>query len=270
MKKNSILLCVIGAVLVLGAVVWMMQGRSGVEDNQEEQAPKTKAKSTARKLRKPKVKAGAAKGTKQAGNRRKKAAADHVFSKKDEALIAAVQDALDAEDFARTVRAAEAALKSADPQVRLEAVEALGWFDEKALPELTSCMADPDEEVAEAARDHWEGALSLVESPRERASIATMALGTITDTDSLTMIGSQFTNAATEIIDGAENESAMSKARVEFVQFVVDMINSDKKAQSTVAREMYEDLTGNTWINVEEAEKYLRDPDNYEPPDEGV
>ena len=57
--------------------------------------------------------------------------------------------------------------------------------------------------------------------------------------------------------------------RVEVIQSVVNMIEDAHPARSEAAREIYEEITGHEWISVEEAERYLADPDSYEPPEEG-
>ena len=82
------------------------------------------------------------------------------------------------------------------------------------------------------------------------------------------MIGGQFANAATELIDEEEDETRASQKRTEVVQVLVDIIEGGKPARAEAAREIYEDVTGNKWISVNEAEKYLKDPDNYEEPDD--
>ena len=56
--------------------------------------------------------------------------------------------------------------------------------------------------------------------------------------------------------------------RAMVIQSVVDIIDSSNKRLSDLGRELYEDITGNEWLNLTEAEKYLNDPDNYEPPGE--
>ena len=35
-----------------------------------------------------------------------------------------------------------------------------------------------------------------------------------------------------------------------------------------LGRELYDEITGHEWISISEAERYLDDPDNYEPPEE--
>ena len=104
---------------------------------------------------------------------------------KDRSLAEAVQSALDNDDYDATIKAATKALNSTNASVRLHAVEALGWFGKKALAELTPCMADPDEEVAQAAVNAWEMGLSEIDSAKDRFDFSLMALTTISEKDAL-------------------------------------------------------------------------------------
>lgn len=183
-------------------------------------------------------------------------------------LAEAVQSALDDEDFEGVQAAAEAALKSTNPEVRRDAVDALAWFGEDALPELTVLMSDPDEEVAEAAVDGWEHGLAEIEEANDRMRISYLALTALSDPKALDSISSHFSNAATEYIDDPEDEKTQNEHRIEVVQGLVDMIGSDNPNTVAAGKEIYEDVTGNKWISVAEAEKYVSDPDNYEEPDE--
>ena len=189
----------------------------------------------------------------------------------DRKLAEAIQAAQDAEDFNATLAAAQAAYKSANAELRQAAVEALGMLGDRALPELTPMMADPNEDVARAAMDAWELGLADVEKASDRVSIAKLALLAISDKDALTMIGGQFSAAATDFIDSAEDDEKALRRRVEVVQTVVDMIADEKCAtRSNAAGEIYEEITGRAWCGIDEAEKYLRDPDNYEPPEDNA
>lgn len=192
------------------------------------------------------------------------------MSAADRALYDAVQDALDAEDFARTRAAALRAYRSANPDVRLQAVEALGWFGEKALVDLVPMMGDANEDVAQEAANAWEGGLAEVEDTGLKLAFARTALKAIANADTLTMIGAQFSSAATELIDAAEGEAA-SRLRVEAIQALVDLMDqpgSPKRAE--ISRELYEEITGHSWISLDEAERYLQDPENYEPPEDSA
>lgn len=187
----------------------------------------------------------------------------------DRPLAKKLQDALDNEDFEATLVAAQTAYRSANPELRQRAVEALGWYGEKSLGVLAPMMADTDPDVARSAMDAWENALQDVEKPATRQSIAQLALQTLDDEQALTMIGAQFSAAATERIDALEDEAKAMALRVEAVQSLVDMLDGHpSEVRTKASAEIYENLTGHPWKGVDEAERYLRDPDNYEPPED--
>lgn len=191
------------------------------------------------------------------------------FSPEDRKLARSVQQALDNEDLPATLKATKQALKSSNAEVRLAAVEALGWFGEKTLMELTPCIADSNEEVSEAALSAWELGLSELDSAKSRFDIALMALNVISSEDALERIGSQFSNAATDVIEDIDDEQAAFAKRVEIVKSVAEMISGDHAVRAKVGCSIYENITGHEWISVAEAERYLSDPDNYEPPNNG-
>lgn len=181
----------------------------------------------------------------------------------------AVQDAIDANDFERTVAAAEKALASPNAEVRMGAVEALAWFGADALPELTAAMGDRDEEVSAAAGNAWEIALSQIESCAERFDIAAAALGSVTRADTLDGIAAQLVGSALEAIDGDEDAERSFDSRVRVLQALVDIIEDRKGSRNAAAaKEAYQTITGSPYLGIDEAELYLGDPDNYEPPQE--
>lgn len=179
-----------------------------------------------------------------------------------------IQAALDDEDLERTLAAAAKAMDCENPEVRSHVVDALGWFGPDALPELVMMMGDKDEDVARSATDAWELGLTEIDDAKLRLDVSGMALKAVLNKDALESIGSQFSIAATELIDGEEDEKAASAARVKVVQKLADMIDSRQAALAGMGRELYEEITGNEWRGVEEAELYLRDPDNYELPED--
>ena len=60
---------------------------------------------------------------------------------------------------------------------------------------------------------------------------------------------------------------AVQEGRLLVIFLLVDMIGSSNNSLSDVGRDLYEEITGHNWINMDEAELYLKDPDNYEPPE---
>jgi len=192
---------------------------------------------------------------------------DHLEGK-DRKLAEAVQAALDADDLEATLSATKAALKSDNSEVRQAAVEALGWFGVDALPELTGCMADPDEDVRQAAGNQWEQAVQEIESPDQQFAVAVAAFATLSDEDQLTSIGGILNGAAAEMIDGEEDEGKAAENRLSVLQSLVDIIEGGRAKNVEAAKEAYNDITGNEWLGIDEAERYLADPDNYEAPEQ--
>lgn len=190
------------------------------------------------------------------------------MSPEDRKLAESVQEALDSDDHKAIIKASVKALASANADVRREAVEALGWCGQDALAELTGVLADPDETVRDLAINNWECALAEVESPKLRFSTALSVMGTITYPDAIDSISGQFGTAAQEYIDEVEDEEEQSNRRVEVVQQLLDIIEGPKEICAEKAREAYNDLTGYEWMGIEEAEKYLSNPDDYDPPEE--
>ena len=178
-----------------------------------------------------------------------------------------IQDALDDENLEDITALAAEAMESDSSELRQHAVEALGWFGEEALPELTVWMSDPDEDVAQVAMEQWCSALSEVEKAEDRLNIAFAAFQTISDINNLENIGTEISNTATELIDGAPNEETASQRRIEVVQALAEMIVDGPEKNGNAAKEAFEDITGSKWTSVEEAEKYLHDPENYEAPE---
>lgn len=190
------------------------------------------------------------------------------FSEEDKKLAEVVQEALDADDADKTIKAATKLMNSSNPEARSHAVDALGWFGLKALPELTMLMGDSNEDVAQNAVNAWESGFSEIDNVQTRLKVSAMALNALSSKDALESIGAQFSIAATEYIDEADEGTEESlDRRVDVLQSLVDMIGSSNNSLSDVGRDLYEEITGHNWINMDEAELYLNDPDNYEPPE---
>lgn len=190
------------------------------------------------------------------------------FSEDDKKLAEVVQEALDADDADKTIKAAAKLMRSSNPEARSHAVDALGWFGLKALPELTMLMGDSNEDVAQNAVNAWESGFSEIDNVQTRLKVSAMALNALSSKDALESIGARFSIAATEYIDEVDEGTKESlDRRVDILQSLVDMIGSSNNSLSDVGRDLYEEITGHNWINMDEAELYLRDPDNYEPPE---
>jgi hypothetical protein len=193
---------------------------------------------------------GAAKNTNHVPRKRMRTDVD-IFANMqpaDRKLAVAVQESLDKNDFNAVVEAVNAALKSTNPEVRENAVEALGWFGAEALPELTPLMSDVDADIAEAASSHWQLALSEIEDDGLRAKIAEAALPSISDENTIHLVISEITSQDDQF---------------QIMQSLVNLIDCGRNRVVNAAKEEYESLTGEPWSGIDAAEVWL--DENYEP-----
>lgn len=264
-------------LVVVAAGIWMTCGRSttAAPDNVKTDKAKTarlekRAKKSAPQTAEQAVRSKMPKQLPKRARKVRKGPVemfDHLHGE-DRKMAEAVQEALDADDLRATIEAAQKAMTSTNTEVRINAVEALGWFGAEALPELTGCMSDSDEEVRDAAENQWELAAQQVEKPDERFDIVAAALGTLSDENQLTSLGGILSCAATEAIDGEEDEVRSAEMRLHVVQTLVDIIEGDaNQVNVAAAKEAFNDITNNEWRGLDEAQRYLDDPENYEPPE---
>ena len=270
MTKNTVITVVAIAALCAALTVifaWNPHASSPADEKTETRsAAPNRPKTTPGRGREGKRNPSGQKSKIKNGRRVKEIVASNAyagFSPEDRRLCEELDASVGSADYQRTLAAARLAASSTNTEVRLAAVEALGWFGEKALVDLVPMMGDADGEVASAAVDAWEIGLMDVESSSSRLDIARLAVGAIADRDALSSIGSQFVNAATEQIDEAPDEAAATAERIKAVQVLVDLMGDGKRVRAEVARELYEDLTGFEWRSIADAERYLADPDNY-------
>lgn len=172
------------------------------------------------------------------------------LSSDDRKIVLSVQDALDENNFSAVASAAQHALKSTNPAVREAAVEALGWFGPQALPNLTPLMADADDDVANTAIAQWELAMSDIEDDDLRLSIVEATMKTLDSVEALTSIVSEITSRDDDL---------------EILESLVSIIESGNEAGARVAREEYEQLTGEEWTDIDAANRWL--DENYTPPE---
>ena len=186
------------------------------------------------------------------------------YSPEDRKLADAVQAALDDEDFERTRVAALAALKSENPDVRQEAVDALGWFDDKALVDLTKVLADANKDVADSARSHIENALLGMEDDDRAFALAAEFIKLYPeDEDSRTMFAGVLSSAGGAIIDPEDADSAHDVAyakgnRASIAAIVSEMIEMGG-GMAKEAKEVYENITGDEWTGRAAADVWAND-----------
>jgi len=129
-------------------------------------------------------------------------------------ILRDLQSALDSENFARVSKLVAKMLETPpDPKfgkegvhtlLRRKAVEALGWFGAKAMPELVAMLGDADPEIVQATFDQFSLALEDISlSDYERADIVTMAAKVLTNADDLEMLFMEINNMRPSVGVGA-------------------------------------------------------------------
>lgn len=285
------------AIVLAGAAAWFLMrgaepvaepaktdatekaGKVAIGDFKAKRAKKGPAAARERKAKRQKPAITAAKSTKDQTGRRQRIRPDLTgsnmfadFKPEDRKLVEAVQAALDDNNFEGVKAAVRRACESSDPEVRKHAVEALSWFGSKALPEITGLMADSNPEVAEAALEAAEQALSDMEDTWERFSSAAAYMRTFaSNEDAISAFAGEMTSAANELIEPEDPDlpADVAKARQgreAVVSTLADMIEGGGKLAEE-ARDAYSFITGEDWISREEAAKWAADPDNYEAPE---
>ena len=169
----------------------------------------------------------------------------------EKALAERIEKALDDEDFELAVACAEEAQKCGDAEIRQSMVDTLGWFGEKALPELTPFLADADEDVRDSAMSEWTTALSSIEDEGVKIKTVELAMGVLNDEDALEEISNEYIGAD-------------EKLAVESLARIIEGGGSKEGVEK--AKETYEFVTGDEWTDAAEAERWIAE--EYEPPEE--
>ena len=169
----------------------------------------------------------------------------------EKALAERIDKALEDEDFELAASCADEAQKCGVVEIRQSMVDTLGWFGEKALPELTPFLADPDEDVRENAMNEWSMALSSIEDDVVKIKTVELAMGVLKDEDALEEISGEF-------IGVDEKLAVESLSRI--------ICGGGSKEGVDKAKETYEIVTGDEWTDAAGAERWIAE--EYEPPEE--
>lgn len=293
--KKRVLVLLPVAVTVVVAAVWFSCGRSVPENSHDVGGGKKRLASSSRNSRRYRrntledgsasarknksaraqgnVSMGGGSSGRNHGSERKREKKrftpemlERQFKPEDRPIVLAVQSALDRNDFDAVRESVADARRSTSTEVRKHAIESLSWFGAQALPELTGFMADEDSEVAEDALEASEQALSDMEDAKQQFITAAQLMQTFAkNEDAVSSFSSVLTSAGSEIILSDEDQSAADGR--ETVVGVISEIISLGGQVAEEAKEAYSFITGNDWINVDEAVQWAADPDNYEAPD---
>lgn len=164
-------------------------------------------------------------------------------------IVEVAQEASDERDFETVKDVADAALKSKDPRVRFRAVETLGSFGEVALPYLADFLRDDHPEVANLAADRFDLGVQDLRYEAERVAVAKLGMMSINDEDRLR---------------GMAAALRMSNDQLSIISALADVIMDGNRNQREAAKEAYELETGEAWVDLDTADRWLQE--NYEPP----
>ena len=243
MKKQMIWYVVGAAILV--ALGWLVFAPVEVKEGTSK-GEKTKVEKSQKKVEKAKRKVEKkVKREKSAAEKPKMIVEenDDEYTPEERKIADAIQAALDEDDLKAMQASIEAAANSTNVLLRQAAVDALAWFGEKALPELTMFMADKDDDVRGAACDAWTMAVSTIENTEVRGAAVQAAMSVVYDRDRLDSM-------VMEIND---------MSNVQQLQILTQLIEGDNKIAAEAAKEHYEFVTGEAYESVEAAEKWLKE-----------
>ena len=175
----------------------------------------------------------------------------NAYPEKEQALMRQALAVIENDDLDGARELAEKAIGSSNAELRAMAVDALSWFGQNALVELTEFMSDANEGVAEEAKSSWMRALQEIEDDGLKAGVVELTLGKLKNKDILE-------DVANELV-GIDELAA--------VQVLANVIDDGKNAKAVAAaKEAYNSITGDDWSGVDAAEDWLQK--NYTAPEE--
>ena len=168
----------------------------------------------------------------------------NAYPEKEQALMRQALAVIENDDLDGARELAEKAIGSSNAELRAMAVDALSWFGQNALVELTEFMSDSDEGVAEEAKSSWMRALQEIEDDGLKAGVVELTLGKLKNKDILE-------DVANELV-GIDELAA--------VQVLANVIDDGKNAKAVAAaKEAYNSITGDDWSGVDAAETWLQE-----------
>ena len=166
---------------------------------------------------------------------------DESWSKQDKNIFTNLRAALRDESAAKALKAAAEARTSSEPEVRKQAVEALGWFGKSAMSGLAGYLSDPDEDIAAAAQQAFEQGLLEIEDDAIKLQYIETAMSMISDEEMLDSIAMN--------LNSVEDQGAA-------VETIVKIAGSDNATGVAKAKEAYEFITGDEWSGDASALKW--------------
>ena len=169
----------------------------------------------------------------------------------EKALAKRIEKALDDENLEEAIACSKQALNCRIVDIRQAMVDTLGWFGEKALPELTPFLVDADEDVRESAQNEWSMAVADIDDEKRKIDTVELAMRVLNDDDVLEDISSEYI--------GVDEKLA--------VESLLRIIEGEGNSAQGIAKakETYEFVTGDEFVDRAAAEKWLAE--EYEPPE---
>lgn len=96
--------------------------------------------------------------------------------------------AIDDDNEKKVLKWASLAVDAKDAELRLEAVKALGWYGENAIPEILSFLEDPDETVAQEAFNQIDQSFDLLEDDAMLIKLVKLSMNYALDEDQAALL----------------------------------------------------------------------------------
>ncbi len=185
--------------------------------------------------------AGAAKGI-SSSTRRAGASATSKPPTADQLAAEKMREQLDSGNESEALALARQLIKSGEPDVRSETIVVLGWIGVKALPELSSLLADKDKTVAEEAFREWQVVVDEISDDSVKSQMLVAGMTVIEDVDSLEELVMSFNDLPDELA----------------VRDLAALAQSENALAAKVAREHYEFVTGEPFTTAQAAEAWIK------------
>lgn len=177
---------------------------------------------------------------------------EDTYTPEERKLADDLQEASDENGLAGVRKAVAAIMGQKNPELKVEAINALGFYGKDSLKDLMAFLKDSSEEVVDAATDRI--ALSLEELDDEDNAFRAEFIST------LLSIGGLCSKDAVERFVGQLESMGSSDWKVA-VQTLSSLINGEDVGDvvKTRAKEAYQFVTGEEYTTIEAAEKWYND-----------
>lgn len=160
-----------------------------------------------------------------------------------------IQEAMDSDKASDVIELCKKITPSSNRELRAQAVNALGWFDGKAMAELTPFLADPDEDIASDALVQWQEALNQIDSEVQRAELVGKVMTILQDENALDQLSMELNTIDEKLA----------------VETLVGVISGNNPVGVKVGKDAYEFITGEKYTTPEGANNWIKE--NYTPPE---